>query len=364
VAVIAQAGWFLPQLFTANFVERLPRKKPVVINLGFFLERLPMWLLVVAAWVAVDAPTAALVVFLVGYAWHSFGAGVVATAWQDLLARCFPVTRRGRFFGLATFVGTGMGALGAVLSMWLLETYPFSIDFVYIFLIAAVALMLSWFFLALTREPAQPVTAAPQNSRQFLASLPGILRRDRNYRRFLVARSLMALGSLGTGFVTVAAIQRWQVPDSTVGIFTTASLLGQAAGNLSFGIMADRFGHKLSLELGALSSVLAFSLAWLAPAVGWYFVVFFLLGITVGAVLVSGILVPMEFSEPQRRPTYVGMANTTVGLTSIVAPLLGAWLASKNYNWVFAVGAVVNLAALVAMRWWVREPRWTAVIKV
>ncbi len=154
------------------------------------------------------------------------------------------------------------------------------------------------------------------------------------------------------------------MPDGTVGIFTTASLLGQTLGNLSFGFMADRFGHKLSLELGALSSVLAFGLAWLAPTAGWYFVVFFLLGINLGAALVSGILIPMEFSEPQRRPTYAGMANTAVGLVSIVAPLLGAWLASKNYNWVFAVGAVVNLAALVAMRWWVREPRWAAVIKV
>mgnify|MGYP001825013405 CR=1 FL=1 len=364
VAVIAQAGWLLPQLFTANFVERLPRKKPFVINLGFFLERLPMWLLVVAAWIAVDAPTAALLVFFVGYAWHSFGAGVVATSWQDLLARCFPVARRGSFFGISTFAGTGMGALGAILSIWLLETYPFSTDFVYIFIIAAIALLVSWIFLALTREPAHSIRAEPQSNRQFFASLPGILRRDLNFRRFLLARSLLALGSLGTGFVAVAAIQRWQVPDSTVGIFTTASLLGQTLGNLSFGFMADRFGHKLSLELGALSSVLAFSLAWLAPTPVWYYAVFFLLGINLGAVLVSGILAPMEFSEPQRRPTYVGMANTATGLVSIVAPLLGAWLVSKNYNLVFAVGAAVNLAALIALRWWVREPRWTAVIKV
>lgn len=364
VAVIAQAGWFLPQLFTANFVERLPRKKPFVVNLGFFLERLPMWLLVVAAWVAADAPTAALVLFFVGYAWHGFGAGVVATSWQDLLARCFPVARRGKFWGLASFAGTGMGAIGAVLSVWLLKTYPFSTDFVYIFAIAAVALMVSWFALALTREPARPVSTTPQSNRQFLARLPCIVRRDRNFRRFLVARSLMALGTLGTGFVTVAAIQRWQVPDGTVGIFTTAYLLGQTLGNLSFGFMADRFGHKLSLELGALSSVLAFGLAWLAPTAGWYFVVFFLLGISAGAALVSGLLIPLEFSEPQRRPTYAGMANTAVGLTSIVAPLLGAWLASKNYNWVFALGTVVNLAALVAMHWWVREPRRTVVIKV
>ena len=46
LAVTAQAGWFLPQLFTANLTERLARKKPVVVNLGVFLERIPVWIMV------------------------------------------------------------------------------------------------------------------------------------------------------------------------------------------------------------------------------------------------------------------------------------------------------------------------------
>ena len=50
LAVIAQAGWFLPQLFTANLMERLARKKPVVVNAGFFLERVPIWVIFAAAW--------------------------------------------------------------------------------------------------------------------------------------------------------------------------------------------------------------------------------------------------------------------------------------------------------------------------
>ena len=58
-AVIAQSGWSLPQIFTANSVERLARKKPVVVNLGFFLDRLPMWVIVAAAPVALYSPALA-----------------------------------------------------------------------------------------------------------------------------------------------------------------------------------------------------------------------------------------------------------------------------------------------------------------
>ncbi len=358
VAIISQAGWYLPQLFTANAVERLARKKPVVVNLGFFLERLPIWVLAGAALIAGRSPGLALALFLVGYAWHNLGAGVVATAWQDMIARCFPVDRRGRFLGITMFGGTGTGTLGAALSTWILAAFLFPINFVYIFMIAAIGITLSWFFIALTREPVQPVTAPRQSNRQFWAGLPDIVRHDHNFRRFLLARLTLALGRMGMGFVTVAVVERWQVPDSTVGIYTAALLLGQTLGNLAFGFLADRFGHKLSLELSALASLLAFTLAWLAPSPDWYYAVFALLGVTLGAVIVSGILLVLEFCEPQRRPTYVGLANTGVGLVSIIAPLLGAWLAGINYNWLFALSAGVNLVALAMMRWWVQEPRW------
>jgi MFS family permease len=364
VAAIAQSAWFLPQVFTANVVERLPRKKPVVINLGFFLERLPIWILVLSALVAGTSPLLALLLFFTGYAWHGLGAGIIATAWQDLIARCFPVNRRGRFFGLANFLGAGMGVVGSAFSTWILGAAPFPTSFVYIFLVAAVSLVVSWACLALTREPVQPVTAPRQSNQQFLTGLPKIVRRDHNFRRFLVARSLLAVGSVGAGFVTVAAVARWQVPDSTVGLYTAAYLIGQTAGNLAFGLLADRFGHKLSLELGAVASALAFALAWLAPAPGWMFVVFALLGINLSALLVSGILVTLEFSEPQRRPTYVGLANTVVGLVSLVAPLLAAGLAEIGYAWVFACSAAVSLVAYIVMRWWVREPRWAPAVQV
>jgi len=358
VAVIAQGGWFLPQLFTANAVERLARKKPVVINLGFFLERLPMWGLLLAALLAARSAPLALALFLLAYAWHSLGAGVIATAWQDLIARCFPVERRGRFLGLTTFIGTGTGAIGGLFSGWLLATFPFPLNFAYTFAVAATGITISWFFLALTREPVQPVQKPRQSTRQFWSELGGIVRRDDNFRRFLLGRGLLALAGMGQGFITVAAVSRWAVPDRMVGGYTAAMLLGQTAGTLVFGFLADRRGHKLSLELAALAGLLAYALAWLAPAPSWYYGVFALLGLQLGGILVSGILVVLEFAAPARGPTYVGLANTGVGLVGTLAPLLGAGLAGIEYGWLFALSAVAALVAFGLLHWGVEEPRW------
>jgi MFS family permease len=357
LAVLAQGGWFLPQLFTANIVEQIPRKKPLVINVGFFLERLPFWAITGTAVLAATSPKIAVVLFLIAYAWHVVGAGVVATAWQDLVARCFPVDRRGRFFGITNFLGTGAGTLGAAISARLLTVASFPTNFVYTFALAAFLITLSWVFLAQTREPVQAITQPPKSNREFWSKLLDIVRCDHNFRRFLIARMVMALGGMGGGFLTVAAVQRWHVPDGVVGLYTGVTLIGQTLGNLAFGFLADRYGHKLSLVLGGVASVSGFALAWLAPSPAWYYLVFTLLGITTGALIVSGLLMVMEFSTAERRPTYVGLANTGIGLLGAIAPLLGAALVTLSYSWLFGVSAAVNLIALMLMWLWVKEPR-------
>lgn len=360
LAVLAQSSWFLPQLFAAGVTERIPRMKPIVINLGFFTERLPMILLPLAALISLHSPLLALILFFVAYAWHGVGAGLVAPAWSNLLARCFPVEKRGRFFGVASFVGTGLGTAGAFVSSWLLEAFPFPTNFLYIFIIAAACVFISWAFLALTREPAGRADSAPpaprqrgQSRRKMLAIVKG----DDNFRRFLVARVLSSFGAMGEGFLTVAAVRQWQVSDGTVAYYTAAMLLGQTGGNLLAGFVADRWGHKLSLELGYLALVVSFGIAWLAPAPIWFFVVFVLLGVAAGSRIVSGVLIPLEFGRAEHRPSYVGISNTTMGIGSAIAPLLGGLLAWYSYDTLFAVSALLAATAFVVMRRQVAEPR-------
>jgi hypothetical protein len=50
-------------------------------------------------------------------------------------------------------------------------------------------------------------------------------------------------------------------------------------------------------------------------------------------------------------------ASTATGITSGIAPLIGAALAGLNYNILFIVSALISLLAFAAMRWWVQEPR-------
>jgi len=363
VAAIGGSSWYLPQLLAAGPTEKLARKKPVVVNLGFFTERLPLWFMPLAALMSVKYPLLALVIFFLSYAAHGLGAGVIAPAWTDMLARIFPIDRRGRFFGITAFVGAGLGALGAIFSGWLLKTYPFPINFAYAFFIAALLITISWVFIALTREPAQAVPQEIKRQRSWSASrITAILRDDNNFRHYLIVRLLASFGNMAVGFVTVAAVQRWAVPDATVGLYTAALLVGQTTGNLIAGFIADRWGHRLSLMVGLTAVTCAYLLAWWSPEPFWYNFVFVLVGISSGIAIVSGILINMEFSRPEHVPTYVGIANTTMGIGSVLAPLVGAILALAGYNLLFIVSAMFGLAALIMLVTVVQEPRRQAVL--
>ena len=356
-AFLAQGAWFLPQLFTANLIERLPLKKPIVVKLGFILERLPLLPMTLSAYFAVDNPPLALIIFLVGYGWWGFGSGMVAPAWQELIARCFPAERRGRFLGLSSFLGMGTGVAGAALSTWILSTLSFPNNFLFIFTLATVFIFLSLFFIAMTREPIHPSPPTQRTQREFLSSLPDILREKHNFRHFLFARLLLTLGTMGLGFVTLAAIRTWNVNDSTVGIFTALQLLAQGIGTLFLGLLADQKGHKMSLELSALGYGLAFILAFIATNPTYYYIVFLLLGIANGGVIVSGLLLVLEFADAGRRPTYVGIASTSSGIVATLAPIFGTVLASTSFTLLFMLSAFLNLTAMLLLIFWVKEPR-------
>ncbi|MCB0107271.1 MAG: MFS transporter, partial [Caldilineaceae bacterium] len=358
VAMLSQGGHFLPQLFVANYVERLDRKKPIIVNLGFLAERLPAILFVLAPLAALYSPLLALVLFLLLYSWFNLGGGFVATAWQELIARCFPVTRRGRFFGVNSFIGTLLGIAAASLAGEFLAVVPFPFNFAYIFGAAGFCILISWFFLAQTREPVEAANGTARSLRAYLAALPAVLHADANFRSFLIARVTLAMSEMGTGFLTVAAIATWGISDSTVATFTTATLIGQTTGNLGGGFFSDHFGHRLALEISALLALLAFGLAWFAPTPLWFIAVFFFMGLFRGMRMVSSMLVILEFCPPEKRPTYLGLANTLTGIGSMVAPLVGAGLVWVSYSWVFAASTVASLAALLMLRFWVSDPRF------
>lgn len=359
IPFLATAGYLVPQLFMANAVDRAPRKKFFPVHLGFFLQRVPILLLAPTAYLlATDQPTAAMIVFLLLYAWYTIGSGFQTVGWQDMIGKIFPADRRGRFFGITNFIGNGAGILGALAVPVILQRFGFPLGFVIAFAIGASLILMSWFSLALTREPAVPSNRPPVSQIEFLRTLPDVLRRDRNFSLYLLATIVFYLSGMASSFLAVYAVQQWHLSDAEAGGFTIAMQVGLALANLFFGFLSDRKGHKLSLEICLLLSLASVVLAFVAPSPAWFYPIFFLRGAVNAGTFISGISIVYEFASTENRATYIGLSNTIPGVAGAIAPLIGGWLAGGlGYPAMFVISAVIGVICWVLLRFSVRDPR-------
>lgn len=358
LSTIVSTGWLLPQLFTANWTQRLPVKKMAPVKWGFFTERVPIFLLFLSAWLATVNAKLAVFVFFILITWYRVGGGVVAVAWQDMLAKIFPTERRGKFFGLTNFGGKVAGIFGASAAAWLLVHFKFPYGYMFCFVAAAIASFFSWGSLAMTREPAEEPREAPISHADYWKRLPKIVRDDQNFRRYLISQAMITGSTIALGFLAVYAVQRWNLPDSYAGLFTTSMLVGQALGNLVFGWLSDRKGNKLVLELGVLVNVMAVGLAFVAPRPEWFYAVFALTGTSIASFYMAEVMIVFEFSRVEIRPTYIGLSNTVIGVFSAIMPLLGAILIDVfNYQVLYGFALFSGILGFIMVHWWVQEPR-------
>ncbi|MGH7374919.1 MAG: MFS transporter [Candidatus Rokuibacteriota bacterium] len=359
IPALMTLGWNLPSLFAAGYTESLTHKLPFVMRYTIW-ERLPFLVLAaVAFFVAGPAPGLALALMLVMLLLITSAGGLLMPAWMDIVARAVPIGLRGRFFAVSSVLAGMGGLLGSLLTAWVLARMPAPGAYGICFLISAVCMGLSYVALARVREPrAVTVEAAPALG-AYLRRVGRVLREDRNLAWYLFSRGLTFIGMMASGFYTVHALRFYAAPDWAVGVFTTALLAGQMAGNVALGALADRSGHLAPLNIGLGALLLANVVALAAPSLEVFTLVFALQGVQLAAVNVSGLNVLLEFAPgPAARPTYVGLGTTLLTPVAFGAPLVAGLTADAfGFPTVFAASALGALAAMALLLGRVREPR-------
>jgi MFS family permease len=364
IAVISAVGFSFPQLFTANWVESLRYKKDAPVKIGIFTERVPLFLLPGAAALAVIKPLLSVVLTFVLFAWHSIGVGLISVGWQDMIAKVIPQHRRGSYIGISMFAGGTLGVLGAVLSAFVLDRYPFPQGYVICFGIGAVSIFLSWVFLAFTRETPSEVAEVPATHQEYWRNLPQVIKGNPNFVRLLTAQIVITMGGMAWGFVSYFAVQNWKISDGMVGSYNSALLLGQAISTLLLGFIADRTGYKLVQILGITFAILSLLISAIAPDPNWLYLAFFLRGSFFGGMFLTMMFV-LEFAQPNNRPTYIGVYSTLIGTISFASPMVGGWIASwAGYQPMFIVAMVFYLVGVLMLIIMVKEPRLPKSVKV
>ena len=358
IPAIHLVGWQLPQLFMANSVSRLRRYKPMVL-LMTIQERLPfVGLALVALFLTKLGNSLALVLTFTLLVWQGLGAGFTANAWQSMIAKIIPSDWRGTFFGAQAAIANVAMSLTAIAAGYILDYMHTPFNFTVCFLLTVAGLVLSYISMGMTREPVDQEKSVPEHLPSSWQGGLAILRRDKNFTGFLVVRVLSQFATMGFSFYIIYGLLHFGMSALTAGFLTAALTISSTVANAVMGWLGDRLGHRAMLIAGSVAVALSSLIAWGAPSIGWLYPVFILSGLANVAIWTIGMAITVEFGTEETRPTYIGLSNTLVAPFTIIAPLIGGWIAqTAGFQATFMVSVIGGLVTSVLLFWLVRDPR-------
>jgi MFS family permease len=377
VAGIFMAGWYLPQFLVSSLVEHKESKLPYYI-LWSKIRMISRVLMTLSVFViGASHPTLLFWTFLVLWTTTSLGAGFAGVPFLEIIAKTVPAKRRGSFFGTRRFIGGALGiGAGLAAKRILAPGFPvgFPMNYGILLALATVAAAVALYTFCRIEEPPSLVTGERRPFMDHLRSGLALIRADSNYRQFLVTRVLWSLTAMAFPFYAVYAVINLGMAESAVGIFLSLWVGGALLANFVWSQVIDRAGSRAAL-LG--SGVLALASPVVACVViflpeGWGHAPAFLSGLVGGngldgrhvlfmstfvlnsfafnGRLISNMTYLLEMAPPERRPTYIGLANTLTFPLALLPVAGGALAGYTSYIWLFVVAAGFGIAGLWAVK--------------
>lgn len=353
VPALIQAGWFIPQLFMAGTVNRLPRKLPFAKKMAV-VERIPYVVFPLSAFLLNWIPKETAIWIFIGLvAWRGIASGMVALPWQEVVAEVIPKPVRSRFFGIGRTLGRAMAAIGSIFAGVILAEVAYPNNFTLSFLIGMIFIWVSYFFFSATIEPDPEIVESESSAltvRPPLLDMPAfrlILREDHNFRRYVLSRIFFQMGSMAAGFLAVYGIQHFNLLDQQAAVFSGLLFASGIGGFLVWGVVGDRFGPRNILLVSDLLQTATLVLALVAPSIWVYDLIFIVFGFAQAGYMVGEMLMGMGLGPEKQRSLYLGLVRTIPGIFILIAPLIGGTIVQTvGYPVMFLVALVFGLGGV------------------
>ncbi len=234
------------QIFVPRIVNKVGRRKPIVILFSFLTRAL--WLLLVL-FPLLGIVTQQLFISVVALSFV-FGA-FSGNAWTSWMRDLIPEKKMGSFFGTRNFINTAVSLTFILIFSRILENNPNMTGVQIVITIGSIISLLSIVFLWRQHEPELKVIETG-NLFKYIMS-------DKNNIRLLIFGGFWNFANLfAAAFFSFHQIKNLNMSFSTLGILSMSFNIVMILCAFFWGRVADKIGHKNVLRIGvSLGSVLA-----------------------------------------------------------------------------------------------------------
>ncbi|NNE32898.1 MAG: MFS transporter [Winogradskyella sp.] len=327
IVPIRESGAMIPQIAISNYIKRKPIRKWIWV-LGSVLQFCAIASIglvglnfegVAAGWLMVSC----LVVF-------SLARSLSSVTSKDVIGKTIPKTRRGKLSGYtAAFSG------GLVLISGLYITYKSntdaSVDFYtnLIFFASAMWLIGATIYAQIKEFPGEKLDESMTEEGIF--SKFELLKTDKQFKNFVIARSLLLCSSLSAPFYVLLA-QKYAGNESyLLGLLIIANGVASIVSSPFWGKQADKSSKNTMAAAIIIASLMGITIFFIVTFFEnfrdtfWlYPVAFFILGIAHGGVRLGRKTYVVDMAKGNERTNYVAVSNTIIGFILLVTGGLSA----------------------------------------
>jgi len=375
VSVINKGGVLAFQLLASTFLEHRPKKMPYYVAI-ILLRAAAYASLIGVMWMLTwGVAPAVLTLFFGVYLLSQIFGGTGYVLYMDMVGRMIPRHRLGSYFGARNFLGNALAiAAGLFIVQPLLtrENVPLPSNYLLVVLIGAVLSTVSMIVFTRCREEDGPSAKERTTLAESLRRGAHWLRTDHNYRMYFWVRVAFRINIIGFVFFIPYGSEKLRAGDRTAvallgGLLVAVMQASRVLFSVVWGRLADRTGFRVCFAGAGACFTLAPALALLAPRLPTTFVlplpglatsldlplaVYLLALIAIAAAMQASMIGGNHFvvscAPPDRRPSYLGFANTVTSPLALLAIPI-AWLAPRtDVSAVFLITLVAGLASLAA----------------
>ncbi len=364
---LQQLGAIVSPIIGAAQIEHRKKILPVSVMLGT-LMRVQILGLALSGWFLGGMPGLALACALIFLFLLGFFQGPQRVAFQLLLAKVIPIRLRGRLQAWRNLTG---GAIAAVLSYfagdWLVSNHILGNGYATTFGVAFVLTSLGLSALQmLMREPEPPTVHPKRSLRERMKDFPALIRGDKGFAWFMVARSFAMGSRIGQPYFFLFAAAALGINGDmdphaygrTLAILSFAYMIADTVTNLIWGYLSDHGGFKSTFVIAMAVNAVSVGLLMGSHDFWMAVIAFFGIGAANSGYQMSSTNIVIEFGHRHDIPMRMALSNTAEGAMGSIAPLIGAGLAALwGYQASFFATIVSVVIALVILVWKVDEPR-------
>ncbi len=344
LTAILIGGTRLSQLFFAPYINSKSNKKGLLIT-GIYL-RVVALAGMAAIFFFFDSFSNAVIIFLIFLLMTGFslGGAFATISYTDILGKSILESLRKSFFSIRQILMSSVTLISAWVAGYILKLFDYPVNYIYVFLIAALALLIASLGFWKIKEVK---IAPPKLKKSIIASIIDELKSNQQLTYYLLLTNTLGLGYSILPFTLLLGKEQGDLSNEFVSNLLLVKMSGLILAGILIYFYSKRIKYATMLKVTFVLGVLFPVFAWLFKShVEAYYLTFFLGGLYGSLFLVSSGGILLEISNSSNRSIYAGISGAGNILPTLIPLVAGVIIAQFGFQAFFITILIITLSSL------------------